>query len=160
MSKTLLAAREKSPKSEIRHTLHAKTCVFKVSALAGAAPRTTTDGPVKINVFQPPGADFQKDLPKKASRRSSGELPGTPRRPQETPRAPQVGSKSRQERSKSRPGAAPERPWRPLGALGPGGPQRPPGPARGLTLSVSSSEVAWFKSLLEKRLRRKAKPAK
>ena len=122
----LFGRARKRPKGQIRHTLHAKTCFFKVRARAGAAPRTTTDGPKRhqikaqqsVNkhqtslIFQPPGADLQKYLPKGPS----GDLPGTPRRLQEAPRALQDGSKSRQERSKSRPGAAPERPWRPLGA--------------------------------------------
>ena len=65
---------------------------------------------------------------KTVSRGASGDLPGTPRRLQEAPKALQDGSESRQERSKSRPGAAPERPWRPLGAgLGP---RRPPEASR------------------------------
>ena len=40
----------KRPKSEIRHTLHAKTCFFKVRAVAGAAPRTTTHDPQRHKV--------------------------------------------------------------------------------------------------------------
>ena len=65
-----------------------------------------------------------KIRPRRASRGSPGDLPGTPRRLQEAPRALQDGFESRQERSKSRPGAASERAWRPLGAgLGP---RRPP----------------------------------
>ena len=34
----------KRPKGQIRHTLRAKTCFFKVRACAGFAARTTTDG--------------------------------------------------------------------------------------------------------------------
>ena len=38
------AARETRPKSENRHTLHAKTCFFKVRARARAGARETTEG--------------------------------------------------------------------------------------------------------------------
>ena len=131
----------KTPKTEIRHTLHAKTWFFKVRARAAAAPRTTTNRSkiikqrlqkvrktLNIVDFSASRGRPPKIPPKRASRAPSGDLPGTPRRLQEAPRALQDGSKSRQERSKSRPGAAPERPWRPLGAgLGP---RRPPEASR------------------------------
>ena len=105
----------KRPKGQIRHTLRAKTCFFKVRACAGFAARTTTDGQKKTpkengkktnNHQKHEISGSRRRPPKKAPKMTSRRLPGTlreppgrarrgprgakraPRRPQEPPRAP------------------------------------------------------------------------
>ena len=66
----------KRPKSEIRHTLHAKTSFFKVRARAGAAPRTTTDGPKKHEIkFQQSVRKHQNIIDFSASRGRPPNIP-------------------------------------------------------------------------------------
>ena len=99
----------KRPKGQIRHTLRAKTCFFKVHACAGFAARTTTDGQTNFKNEKKKTSKkheisgSRRRPPKKASKMTCRsplrEPPGrarrgprgakrAPRRPQEPPRAP------------------------------------------------------------------------
>ena len=132
----------KRPKSEIRHTLHAKTSFFKVRARAGAAPRTTTDGPKRHQIKPQKSEKTPSSIVDfSASRgRPPKYLPkGPPVEPPGISRGPPDGPKRRQERPKTAPRAAKSAPRAVQGRLrsglgghlgpawGLGGPQRPPG---------------------------------
>ena len=122
----------KRPKGQIRHTLRAKTCFFKVHACAGFAARTTTDGQKKTpkeNGKKTNNHQKTKNVrvPAPASKKSTkNDLPEAPRDPPGGPRRARRGQEA--PRGKSRSEAVLEGPGPPLAAtLGPHGAQRRPG---------------------------------